>query len=90
MLSVVVTVLATVVAALLLWGLVMGVRELNRIFGTGTWNGWELEIKEDGTRVGRQWRRSNRFTSFFRGNAMKLTKESEQERVTERSRLLGQ
>lgn len=89
LLSIIVTVFATLVAAALLSGIVAGVLRFNRTFGTGTWSGTEIDIKEDGTRDEHQWRRSNAVTSFFRRTTLKATKESEQEQVTERSRLLG-
>ena len=89
LLSVIVAVFATVFALAFLAGVVSVLLRFNRAFGTGTWNGWEVDVKEDGSRDGHHWRRSNAATSFFRRTALGLTKESEQERLTERSRLLG-
>ncbi|KAK5694886.1 hypothetical protein LTR97_009477 [Elasticomyces elasticus] len=88
-LSVFVTVFATIAALALIGLLSFAFLTINQTFGTGTWNGVEIEVKEDGTRDERQWRRSNAVTSFFRRTALKATKESEQEHVTERSRLVG-
>ena len=88
-LSIIVTIFATI-AALALLGLLSYVfLSFDEAFGTGTWNGVEIEVKDDGTRQERQWRRSNAVSSFFRTTTLKATKESEQEQVTERSRLLG-
>ncbi len=79
LLSIVVTVFATI-AALVLLGLIGYVLlSINQMFGTGSWNGVEIEVKDDGTRDERQWRRSNAVTSFVRRTALKATKESEQE-----------
>ncbi|KAK0947738.1 hypothetical protein LTR29_000995 [Friedmanniomyces endolithicus] len=89
LLSIVVTVFATIAALVLLGLLGYVLLSLNRMFGTGSWNGVEIEVKDDGTRDERQWRRSNAVTSFVRQTALKATKESEQEQVTQRSRLLG-
>ncbi|KXL44767.1 hypothetical protein M433DRAFT_269295 [Acidomyces richmondensis BFW] len=89
LLSIIVTVLATVAACLLLFGIALAIKRLNQVFGAGSWHGWEIEVKDDGTRHGRPWRRSNGFMSFWRYSILKVTPASEQERVTERSRLLG-
>jgi hypothetical protein len=89
LLSVIVTVFATMVALALLYGIVAALIRFNQTFGTGTWNGWEVEYKDDGSKHEHQWRRSNAVTSFVRRTALKATKESEQEQITERSRLLG-
>ncbi|KAK4544243.1 hypothetical protein LTR36_004453 [Oleoguttula mirabilis] len=89
LLSIVVTVFATIAALALLYGIGLAIVGFNQAFGTGTWNGWEVEVEDDGTRKEHEWRRSNAVTSFFRRTALKTTKESEQEQVTERSRLLG-
>ncbi|EMC94230.1 hypothetical protein BAUCODRAFT_94432 [Baudoinia panamericana UAMH 10762] len=89
LLSVIVTVFATIAALALLYGIGLLLLQINQAFGTGSWNGIEIEVKDDGTRHERQWRRSNAFTSFFRRMTLKATKESEQEQMTERSRLLG-
>jgi len=89
LISVIVTVFATIAALALLYGIGLAIFWANRVFGSGTWNGWEIEVKEDGTKEGHQWRRSNAVTSFFRRTTLKATTESEQEQVTERSRLLG-
>ena len=89
MLSIIVTIFATIAALALLYGLAMAIFWFNKIFGSGTWNGTELEVEDDGTRKERQWSRSNAVTSYVRTTVLKATKESEQEQVTERSRLMG-
>ena len=88
-LSIIVTIFATIAALALLYGLAMAIFWFNKIFGSGTWNGTELEVEDDGTRKERQWSRSNAVTSYVRTTVLKATKESEQEQVTERSRLMG-
>lgn len=89
LLSVIVTIFATIAGLALLYGIGLAIVGLNQTFGTGAWGGWEVEVEDDGTRKERQWRRSNVVTSFVRRTALETTKESEQEQVTERSRLLG-
>ena len=89
LLSVIVTVFATIAGLILLYGIVRAIALLNQAFGSGQWQGWEIEVKEDGSRNEREWTRSNSVTSWFRRIFLKATKESEQEQVTERSRLLG-
>jgi hypothetical protein len=92
-LSVIVTVFATLVAALVLRYIWVGIRKLDWWIGKGAWRGTEMEWKEDGGRVVREWKRpglSERVARLFRrkregGDGVK----SEQERFTERSRLLG-
>ncbi|TKA24644.1 hypothetical protein B0A50_06404 [Salinomyces thailandicus] len=87
--SVIVTVFATIAGLAVLYALGVALVRFNQVVGTGTWNGWEVEVKEDGLREAHQWRRANAVTTFFRRTKLKATKESEQELVTERSRLLG-
>jgi len=89
LLSIIVTVFATIAACLLLFGIGLAIKHFNRAFGIGSWNGWEIEIKDDGIRHGRQWRKSNGFTVFRRYLTPKVARESEQDQATERSRLLG-
>ncbi|KAK3110154.1 hypothetical protein LTR53_015847 [Teratosphaeriaceae sp. CCFEE 6253] len=89
LLSVLVTVLATIVGLVLLGLIGYVLSFINQAFGTGTWNGVEVEVKDDGTRDEREWRRSNAVSSFIRRTTLKATTESEQEQVTERTRLLG-
>ena len=93
LLSIIVTVFATLAAAALLWGVGLLVLRFNRNFGTGTWRGVEVEFKDDGARVEKEWKRDSwtgKLAEFFRSRrvGMSLTK-SEQELVTERTRLLG-
>ena len=89
LLSILVTIFATIAGLVLFYGLALALVQLNKIFGPGSFGGTEIEVEDDGTRKERQWRRSNAVTSFVRSTALKATKESEQEQVTERSRLLG-
>ena len=91
LLSVIVTVFATIVALVLIYGVGVVVLRCNAAFGTGTWRGIEVEIKDDGSRMERQWTRRgtwvSRMGSFFRRRGSSSDK-SEQELTTERSRLL--
>lgn len=90
-LSVVVAVFATVAALALLYALVVLVKHANRVFGTGSWRGLELEIKADGAREEKEWRRhpwSERVSALFRRDRTSFDR-SEQEQSTERTRLLG-
>lgn len=67
------------------------VKKLNQVIGTGAWRGTEMEIKDDGSREEKEWKRhpwTERVTSVFRRDRTSSDK-SEQEQVTERSRLLG-
>lgn len=88
LLSIIVTVFATIAALFLLWGVGVLIARFNRTFGTGTWRGVEMECKDDGTRTEQQWRRKGRLTLFFRRHGTS-SNQSEQERFTERTRLLG-
>ena len=91
LLSIVVTSFATIVALIVLYGVFMAVYRMNRTFGTGTWRGVEVEIKDDGTRIRRPWRSGNmrsKIASVFSWTGHPSNK-SEQEQLTERSRLLG-
>jgi hypothetical protein len=89
-LSITVTIFATIVALLLLYGLGILIYKFNSTFGTGTWRGIEVEIKDDGTRTERQWKRKKpgKISSIFSGLAPG-SNQSEQEQITERTRLLG-
>ncbi|KAK5137713.1 hypothetical protein LTR08_007284 [Meristemomyces frigidus] len=89
LLSVIVTIFATIAALALLYGVGIALMRFNQVFGSGTWEGIELEVEDDGTRKEHAWHRSNAVTSYVRRTTLKATKESEQEQVTERSRLLG-
>ncbi len=91
LLSVIVTVFATIVALLILYGIGIGLTRINNTIGSGTWRGVEVERKDDGSRVERQWRRGN-WTKSIRsaiGGPKPDPYKSEQEQVTERTRLLG-
>lgn len=64
---------------------------LNRLFGTGSWQGIEMDIHDDGRREVKEWRRhpwTEKLTSIFRRDRTS-SDESEQEQITERTRLLG-
>lgn len=89
-LSIIVTVFATIVALVLLYGIGIVICKINSTFGTGTWRGIEFEIKDDGTRTERQWKRPepSKQPSILRRIGLG-SKNSEQERITERTRLLG-
>lgn len=90
LLSILGTVLATLLALAVLWGVGTAVVRVDRTFGSGTWGGWAVEVKDDGAREQRPWRRANAVARFFGRAARGGTREeSEQERVTERSRLLS-
>ena len=94
LLSIIVTVFATLVAAALLWAVGVSLWKANRAFGSGSWRGVEVWIKDGGGRVERQWRGESWIgkngSSFFRIRRVgKSATKSEQELVTERSRLLG-
>ena len=84
------TVFCTIAALVLLYGIFVLLRLLNQAFGTGTYRGWEVEIKEDGSREGKEWTRSN-WRRNLRSWLWKkdLATSSEQEGITEQSRLLG-
>lgn len=92
LLSIIVTVFATIAALILLYGIVVLIRRGNQVLGTGIWRGTGMEIKDDGSRVQREWRRSDSWTtkliSLFRRDRTGSDR-SEQEQKTERSRLLG-
>jgi hypothetical protein len=89
LLSVIVTVFATIVGLLLLYGFAILVYKFNHNFGTGTWRGIEVEVKNDGTRFERQWERTERGKNLsFLHRIGFWSNKSEQEQVTERTRLL--
>lgn len=90
LLSIVVTIFATIAALMVLSILLGGIRRLNRTFGSGTWQGVEIEVKDGGQRIERDWWR-NSWLSRLRWSLSggSLSNRSEQEQVTERSRLLG-
>ena len=67
------------------------IKNLNKVFGTGSWRGTEVEVKDDGTREAKEWKRhpwTEKVTSVFHRDRTSSDR-SEQEQVTERSRLLG-
>ena len=63
LLSIIVTIFATIAALALLTGVVAALFKFNQTFGTGSWNGWEVKYEDDGSKEEHQWRRSNRVTS---------------------------
>ncbi|CAK3933470.1 hypothetical protein MYCFIDRAFT_175736 [Lecanosticta acicola] len=90
LLSVVITVIATIVGLAVLCGLGLAVSRINPFLGTGQVTGTELEMKGDGTRHEKQWVRDTWPKWLYRQFARPdLNKHSEQEEITERSRLLG-
>ncbi|KAK4501752.1 hypothetical protein PRZ48_007561 [Zasmidium cellare] len=90
LLSVIVTVFATIAALALLFGIGWFIKRVNPVLGSGTYKGTEIEVKDDGTRDIRQWERDNWRKWLYRIFARPdLKHHSEQEEVTERSRLLG-
>ena len=60
--SIVVTILATIAGFLVLYGVITAIARLSRIFGSGTWRGIELEMKDSGGRVEREWVRGSWLT----------------------------
>ena len=85
------TIFATIAALALLYGMSILIVRLNKTFGTGTWRGTELEVKDDGVREEHKWKRKTwraTSSSYFLRRGPSSTK-SEQEQITERSRLLG-
>ena len=90
LLSIIVTIFATIVAILLLYAVGILIYKFNNTFGTDTWRGIEVQFKDDGSRTERQWKRKkpSKLTSFF-GRLASSSKKSEQDQITERTRLLG-
>lgn len=90
LLSILVTVLATIAALALLYGIGLAVSRVNPFLGTGNFTGTEMEIKDDGSRHERLWLRDTWRKYLYRAFARPdLKNHSEQEEITERSRLLG-
>lgn len=85
-LSVTVTVLSTIVALLTMYAILVCVRSANRVYGTGSRRGWEIEVLDDGSMNGKPCPRARKLTSLF--HRKDLSTRSEQEETTERSRLL--
>jgi hypothetical protein len=90
LLSVIVTFFATIAALALLYGFILAIYKLNQVYGTGAYRGWKVEVLEDGTKQESPWARSNVVTrTAAKVKGKQLSKRSEQEAVTERTRLLG-
>lgn len=90
LLSIIVTVFATLAALLLIYGISVVLKSINPFLGTGISSGTELEVKEDGTRASREWHRGGirHIMRKIWKPKPSLSSQSEQEAVTERSRLL--
>lgn len=89
-LSVVITILATIAALALLYGLGRALAKLNPLLGSGRFVGTEIEVKDDGTRLESAWWRDTWRGWMYRlWKRPDLNSRSEQEERTERSRLLG-
>ncbi|KAK4621852.1 hypothetical protein CLAFUW4_07420 [Fulvia fulva] len=90
LLSVIVTVFVTIAALGLVYAIFAAIRDVHPFLGTGNFEGTELEIKEDGTRVEKSWWRDSWRKWIYRVFARPdLNHGSEQEVRTERARLLG-
>lgn len=89
LLSVIVTVFATIATLLLLYGLIRAISGINPFLGTGRTAGWEIKCEEDGTRKGQEWRRGGLRKWYASWKNPDLAHRSEQEERTERTRLLG-
>nr|POE87263.1 hypothetical protein CFP56_29852 [Quercus suber] len=91
LLSIVVTIFATIAGLILLYGLGLAIKYLNQHYGTGLWQGWEVDFRDGTTRNEHEWRRRGAWrtqtATFFRQLGWQQDR-SEQEQVTERSRLL--
>ncbi|KAF2208729.1 hypothetical protein CERZMDRAFT_91539 [Cercospora zeae-maydis SCOH1-5] len=91
LLSIIGTVFVTIAAVILVAALIWILKTLNPFFGSGVVAGTELEVKEDGTRVEHEWYRpglGSKLRAWWQPDS-DLSKHSEQEAITERSRLLG-
>ncbi|CZT21826.1 uncharacterized protein RCC_07693 [Ramularia collo-cygni] len=89
LLSVIVTVFATIAALILLFGLIEAIAGVNPFLGTGQAAGWEVKVEDNGVRKGRMWRRGGLRKWFASWRSPDLAHHSEQEERTERTRLLG-
>lgn len=91
LLSIIVTIFATLAAFALLYVFGILVWRLNKTLGTGSWGGVEVELKSDGARVERQWYRGGWLSKLkTKSRQSRLHGDlSEQDIKTERSRLLG-
>lgn len=83
-LSLIVAVVSTFLALLIMYAIVKCVRSVDQVYGTGAHRGWEIEIRDDGSMSERLWARRS-VKSWFREDP---SARSEQQEVTERSRLL--
>lgn len=91
LLSVVVTVFATIATLVLLVAIGWFLKHLNPFFGSGVIAGTEIEVKEGGQREEHEWYRpglGSKVREWWNSKA-DLSNRSEQEAVTERTRLLG-
>lgn len=88
LLSVIVTVFATMAALLLLYGITVVIVRLNRMYGPSSRHGVALDIKADGTRKQLPWKRGTSWSARIGGLFRSASKWSEQELNTERTRLL--
>lgn len=91
LLSIVVTVFATIAALFLLYGIGVLIKRANHLCGSGSWRGTELEVKDDGSRSEKEWRHhpwTRRFTAIFHRDPTTSANKSEQDLATERTRLL--
>lgn len=91
LLSIFVTVFATIVGLFVLYGLGIVLKYLNQHYGTGLWQGWEVDLKDSGSRDEHEWRRRGLWSRSVASLSRRLGWQgdrSEQEQITERSRLL--
>lgn len=89
LLSVIVTVFATIAALVLLYVLAVLVGKLWKTYVSGAFRGTATEIADDGSREVREWKRGSWLPAHFRRRLDADASKSEQEQFTERSRLLG-
>lgn len=91
LLSIIVTIFATIGALFVLIALGWLLKTLNPFFGSGVVSGTELKPKEGPFHEEREWRRPGLGSKLRAWMDLKpdLSSQSEQEAITERSRLLG-
>lgn len=91
LLGILITIPATIVAIGVLYLSFLFVRALWRMVVVGRWSGWQIEIGEDGQRREKGWSRVGlkSWVSSILGMSGLRGSKSEQEEITERSRLLG-
>lgn len=91
LLSVIVTVFATLATVAVLYGIGIAIKRVDHTFGFGSRHGVEVKLEDDGSRIEGDWRRrgtwSERLLSLFRSSSYRPTP-SDQERATERTRLI--